>query len=66
MAFHTSISQMSRFYSFIWKELVSSDQKSMANFSSNHLYLFHYLQFLQVKLYLVYFYPHKKCIGKII
>ncbi|KAJ0733824.1 hypothetical protein HanPI659440_Chr11g0412811 [Helianthus annuus] len=25
---------MSRFYSFIWKELVSSDQKSMANFSS--------------------------------
>ncbi|KAF5781107.1 hypothetical protein HanRHA438_Chr11g0492931 [Helianthus annuus] len=34
MAFRTSISQMSRFYSFIWKELVSSDQKSMANFSS--------------------------------
>ncbi|KAJ0508397.1 putative histidine kinase/HSP90-like ATPase superfamily [Helianthus annuus] len=33
-SFKASISQMSRFYSFIWKELVSSDQKSMANFSS--------------------------------
>ncbi|KAI7727541.1 hypothetical protein M8C21_003845, partial [Ambrosia artemisiifolia] len=28
--FKASISQMSRFYSFIWKELLSSDQKSMA------------------------------------
>ncbi|KAK9072450.1 hypothetical protein SSX86_008884 [Deinandra increscens subsp. villosa] len=33
-SFKASISQMSRFYSFIWKELVSSDLKSMANLSS--------------------------------
>ncbi|KAJ0806794.1 hypothetical protein HanPI659440_Chr02g0093251 [Helianthus annuus] len=33
-SFKASISQMSRFYSFIWKELVSSDHKSIANFSS--------------------------------
>ncbi|KAM0064933.1 putative histidine kinase/HSP90-like ATPase superfamily [Helianthus debilis subsp. tardiflorus] len=32
-SFKASISQMSRFYMFIWKELVSSDQKSM-NLSS--------------------------------
>ncbi|XP_076948183.1 protein NO VEIN-like isoform X1 [Bidens hawaiensis] len=33
-SFKASISQMSRFYSFVWTELVSSDQKSMANLSS--------------------------------
>ncbi|KAI3716434.1 hypothetical protein L1987_67311 [Smallanthus sonchifolius] len=30
-SFKASISQMSRFYSFIWNELASSEQKSMAN-----------------------------------
>ncbi|KAL8227348.1 hypothetical protein R6Q57_017180 [Mikania cordata] len=34
MSFHASISQMSRFYSFIWKELVSSDQRDMSNIRS--------------------------------
>ncbi|KAD5508905.1 hypothetical protein E3N88_16608 [Mikania micrantha] len=34
MSFHASISQMSRFYSFIWNELVSSDQKDMSNIRS--------------------------------
>ncbi|XP_076891842.1 protein NO VEIN-like [Bidens hawaiensis] len=33
-SFKASVSQMSRFYSFVWTELVSSDQKSMANLSS--------------------------------
>ncbi|KAK1435357.1 hypothetical protein QVD17_01118 [Tagetes erecta] len=32
--FKASISKMSSFYSFIWKELVASDQKSIANLSS--------------------------------
>ncbi|PWA48738.1 histidine kinase-like ATPase, C-terminal domain-containing protein [Artemisia annua] len=65
-SFKASVSQMSRFYSFIWKELSSSDKTNMAILRSGSLIFvpLHWLH--RVKLFLVCFYPHRKSFGMIV